>query len=206
MLRSEATDSACSPRFEFLKGFLRRPSLVGSVTPSSRFLEKAIVSQAGLSALRSVVELGPGTGGTTRAMLRAMPRRATLLAIEFDPLFAEIVASADDPRLIVQQGSAEDLATLVERHRLAPPEAVVSGIPFSSMTPEMGQRILRSIREVLAPGGVFVAYQLRSTVAELAMPAFGSPERRWEVRNLPPLRIFRWRVPGGGVREQSHTS
>jgi phospholipid N-methyltransferase len=51
----------------FFRGFLRHPSLIGSVIPSSRFLERRVVEVAGIAHSRSVVELGPGTGGITRA-------------------------------------------------------------------------------------------------------------------------------------------
>ena len=53
----------------FFRGFLRQPALIGSVIPSSRFLERRIVEAYGIAHSRMVVELGPGTGGTTRAIL-----------------------------------------------------------------------------------------------------------------------------------------
>ncbi len=149
----------------------------------------------GLDQVSSAVELGPGTGGTTRALLRSLPSKANLLAIELDPGFARIVASIDDPRLVVHLGSAEQIAQAVSQHGLRPPQVVVSGIPFSSMPRDVGTRIIRAIRDALAPGGIFVAYQFRSTVAELANPVFGAPDRRWELRNVPPMRLFRWRAP-----------
>ncbi len=184
------------PRLAFLKGFLRHPRDVGSVIPSSRFLERLIVEQAGIHTARSVVELGPGTGGTTRALLRALPEGASLLALELDPEFAALVGACPDPRLRVECGSAEQLHQALERHRLAPPQAVVSGIPFSTMPPEVGRRVLEAVRACLAPGGVFVAYQVRAVVADLAAPVFGAPEVHWSLLNLPPLRVFRWRMPG----------
>ena len=60
-------------RLKFLQGFLKRPQQVGSVIPSSRYLERRVVDRAGVKDSHMVVELGPGTGGTTRAILRALP-------------------------------------------------------------------------------------------------------------------------------------
>jgi phosphatidylethanolamine/phosphatidyl-N-methylethanolamine N-methyltransferase len=57
----------------FFLGFLRRPGAVGSVIPSSRFLERRLVEVGEVRARAWSVELGPGTGGTTRALLAAMP-------------------------------------------------------------------------------------------------------------------------------------
>ena len=67
-------------RFAFLQGFLKRPREVGSIIPSSRFLERRIVRSAGVEDTGIIVELGPGTGGTTRALLRAMKPTSKLLA------------------------------------------------------------------------------------------------------------------------------
>ncbi|MEN9773510.1 MAG: hypothetical protein RL322_580 [Pseudomonadota bacterium] len=181
-------------RLAFLKGFFRRPGDVGSVIPSSRYLERRIVRAAELEQADSVVELGPGTGGTTRAFLNRMRPDATLLAIELDPQFCEIVRRIDDRRLTVHQGSAEMLPSLIEQYRLAPPQVVISGIPFSTMPRAIGTRIVEAVRDTLRPGGLFVAYQFRAAVAEIARPVLGEPETTTELINVPPMRVFRWRV------------
>ncbi len=193
MFRFEALRPQQDDRLAFLKGFLRQPRDVGSVIPSSRFLERKMVRMAGIGQAQSVVELGPGTGGTTRAILAAMPESATLLAIELDPAFVDHTRDIDDRRLIVHQGSAEQLAELIMAHRLRPPEAILSGIPFSTMPEATGTRIIEAIRDVLAPGGCFVAYQFRGAVADRARPIFGEPEVSTEFLNIPPMRVYRWR-------------
>ena len=154
-----------------------------------------MVRMAGVAQAESVIELGPGTGGTTRAILAAMPETATLLAIELDPAFADHVRNIDDRRLIVHQGSAEHLAELIAAHRLRAPNAILSGIPFSTMPEDVGTRIIEAIREVLAPGGCFVAYQFRGAVAERARPILGEPDVSPEFLNIPPMRVYRWRKP-----------
>lgn len=193
MFRFEALRPQQDDRLAFLKGFLRQPKGVGSVIPSSRFLERKMVRMAGVERAESVIELGPGTGGTTRAILAAMPETATLLAIELDPAFADHVRNIDDRRLIVHQGSAEHLAELIAAHRLRPPNAILSGIPFSTMPEDAGTGIIEAIRDVLAPGGCFVAYQFRGAVAERARPILGEPDVSPEFLNIPPMRVYRWR-------------
>ena len=184
---------ATDPRIEFLRGFLQRPMEVGSIVPSSRFLERRIVRASGIQDARLIVELGPGTGGTTRALLRAMRPDATLLAIELHPRFAAHLRSEiPDPRLIVHEGSATDIAAALARHGLGRPEVVLSGIPFSTMPREIGTGILRAAHEALAPGGRFVAYQVRDRVAILGREVFGPPAVQLELRNVPPMRVYRW--------------
>jgi phospholipid N-methyltransferase len=188
----------------FLQGFLRRPQQVASVVPSSRFLERRLVSLAGVRSAQLVVELGPGTGGTTRALLAALPASARLLCIELDPDFAALLRRETDPRLIVHHGSAEQLEEILALHGLAAPDVVISGIPFSIIPPAVGARIIESIRRALAPSGCFLAYQVRGTVAELAKPVLGEPDTTLELLNLPPVRVFRWHLgaPRRGVRER----
>jgi phospholipid N-methyltransferase len=180
-------------RLAFLRVFLKKPQQVGSVIPSSRFLERKLVELAGAKSARLVVELGPGTGGTTRALLRALPADAKLLAIEIDPRFAAILRESADPRLIVHEGSAGDVAEALRAHGLGAPDAVLSGIPFSTLGAALGERIVGAIFDVLPAGGRFVAYQVRDRVLEVARPFFGRAQVEVELRNIPPMRIFRWR-------------
>jgi phospholipid N-methyltransferase len=185
--------STPSSYLDFFLGFLRHPSRVGSVIPSSRFLEQQIVSAAGLERARCAVELGPGTGGTTRALLQALPAEATLLTIELDDQFSAGLNAIGDPRLINHTGSAADLISILDHHQLPAVDVVVSGIPFSTMPPAVSAAVLKAVDSALAPGGRFVAYQFRSHVAKLAEPVFGparSVSRAW--LNVPPMRCYQW--------------
>jgi len=184
-------------RLDFLRGFLKEPKQVGSVIPSSRYMERRIIEFAAPVEARTVVELGPGTGGTTRALLEAMPADGRLLAIELDARFTAIVARIADPRLIAHTGSAADLDGILRQHGLDRADVVISGIPFSTMPAPLGTRILEGVRDSLTEGGSFVAYQFRAEVARLAGPVFGAPQRSALVPlNIPPMRIWQWRRPG----------
>ncbi len=180
----------------FLRGFLRNPGQVGSVWPSSRWLEQRLVQRAGIAQARTVVELGPGTGGTTAAFLQALPASGRLLAVELDPGFhGHLAHTLDDPRLLLELASAERLADLLAARRLPAPEAIVSGIPFSTMPADVADRIAALVAQVLRPGGRFVAYQVRAHVARYTAPHLGPARREWELLNVPPVRVFSWTKP-----------
>ena len=182
-------------RLAFLRGFLTRPKEVGSIIPSSRFMERRIARTAELSTARLVVELGPGTGGTTRALLRHMTPEATLLAIEINPDFVRLLGrTIQDPRLIVHHGSATEIPSILAEHGLGAPDVILSGIPFSTMERALGTAILRSVRDSLSPAGRFVAYQFRDRVHTLGQGVFGRASVQTELRNVPPMRIYRWDV------------
>lgn len=184
-----------SDRVVFMQQFLKHPHQVGSIIPSSRFLERRIIDLVDVGSVQTVVELGTGTGGTTRAILRALPPSATLLTIEINPQFCGLTGRIPDPRLIVHCGSALELQDILSSYGLPAPEAVVSGIPFSTMDRIVGVRILEAISSVLAPGGRFVAYQVSARVADLARPFLGPARVEVEFLNVPPMRLYRWEKP-----------
>jgi phosphatidylethanolamine/phosphatidyl-N-methylethanolamine N-methyltransferase len=180
----------------FLRGFLERPKEVGSIIPSSRWMERRITRTADLAHAKLAVELGPGTGGTTKALLAAMAPDAKLLAIEINPGFCELIQeSINDPRLIVHEGSAADIPEALVKHDLGAPDVVLSGIPFSTMPKELGIAIVRSVQSSLAPGGRFVAYQFRDVVHTLGKQVFGPASVQLELLNMPPMRVYRWDTP-----------
>lgn len=159
-------------------------------------MERRIVDYADLAAAKVVVELGPGTGGTTRALLAAMAPDARLVTIDLDPEFSAVVAGLGDSRVIAHTGSAEELPEVLRAHDLGDADAVISGIPFSTMPTTIGESILRAVAASLSSEGVFVAYQFRSAVARLAEPVFGSPRRTGTVLfNIPPMKIWQWGKP-----------
>ena len=181
-------------RLAFLRGFLKKPKEVGSIIPSSRFMEKRIVRAAELARADVVIELGPGTGGTTRALLGHMKRLR--LAMEINPHFVRLLRrTIRDPRLIVHEGSAQEIASALADNGLGAADVILSGIPFSTMQREVGLGILHSVYDNLAPSGRFVAYQFRDRVGNLGRHVFGSPHVETELLNVPPMRIYRWDKP-----------
>lgn len=182
----------------FARQFLRHPMQVASLVPSSRFLMRRIVSAAAVDRAGLVVELGPGTGGTTRALLDALPAHGRLLAIELNADLHRAVSSIPDERLIAHQGNACDLPEILSDYGLGEADAVVSGIPFSTISRSVGERIVTAIADVLAADGCFVAYQARGRVAELCRPHLGIPRVHTEFLNLPPMRVFHWARAGAG--------
>jgi phospholipid N-methyltransferase len=184
-------------RIVFLQEFLKHPRQVASIVPSSRYLERHIVELADIRSASTIVELGTGTGGTTRAILDAMSPDAKLLCIEINPQLCALLGRIRDRRLFVHCGNAYELGDALSSCGLAAPEAVVSGIPFSTMIRTTAQRVLETISSALIPGGRFVAYQVSSQVDDLSTPLLGPARVEVEFRNIPPVRLYRWekRVP-----------
>jgi len=183
-------------QYAFFQEFLKHPLQIGSVIPSSRFLEKRILDVSGVCSAKTIVELGSGTGGTTRAILNGMPRHARLLSIEINPHLHGSVSKISDNRLIAHLGDACELETILGRYEMGRPEVVISGIPFSTMSHRAGLQVVEAISSLLAPNGRFVAYQVSKRVAELCRPLLGTGQMEVELLNIPPVRVYQWEKNG----------
>jgi phospholipid N-methyltransferase len=118
---------------------------------------------------------------------------ARLLVIEINGRFARVIRhSVRDTRLLVHRGSAAHITEILQEHALGAPDVVLSGIPFSTMPQRVGIEILREVHGALAPGGRFVAYQVRDRVETLGKEVFGRARIQTELLNLPPMRVFCW--------------
>jgi len=179
-------------RMVFFREFLNHPRQVASLIPSSRFLERRIVDLAQTRSAQIVVELGAGTGGTTRAILKAMSPSARLLSIEINPRFCALLRRIKDPRLTVHCGGAQELREAISLYGLPAPDVIISGIPFSTLGRSVGRRIIETISAALVVGGRFVAYQISNHVEELSRPLLGPARVEMELINIPPLRIYQW--------------
>lgn len=196
MLNQKTLHALINGRLALFQEFLKHPCQIGSVISSSRFLEFRIVESAGIGSAKTIVELGPGTGRTTRAILKAMTPRSKLLSIERNPHLHSLVNRIEDDRLITHLGNADDLMQILSIYGIDTPEVLISGIPFSTMSHASGSRIVETISSVLAPGGRFVAYQVSKRVAYLCRPILGPGKMEVELFNLPPHRVYRWEKNG----------
>jgi len=165
----------------FLKVSRRHFRTTGAVLPSSPFLARALVQPLkGDRPAAHILEVGPGTGAVTRAIVRRMRVGDQLDAVELNPQFADRLRFriATDPfyrgvrdNIRVIQASVEDL----------PGEAVydfiVSGLPFNSFPSTLVQRIFRAYGRLLKPGGV-VSYFEYVLVRHLQTPFVNRVERR----------------------------
>lgn len=184
-----------SPGFQdelrFLRGALARPRSVGAIAPSSPALARAIAAQIDPILPGNVLELGPGTGVITQAIVAmgVLPER--LVMIEYDPHFANLLADRFI-RARVVQGDAYDLeATLGPAQE--PYAAVVSGLPLLNQPPEKRKSLIESALDRLLPGAPFVQFSygfkppvLGTLKSPVQLGAFV-----W--RNLPPARVWVYR-------------
>ena len=192
-----------SDGFRFFLQWLRRPGQVGAVIPSGPALAAALAAEIDAEAPGAVVELGPGTGRVTRALLEVGVEPGQLVAIERDASFCNLLRERF-PAVRIVSGKARTLEPLLRRLGVGPVKAVVSSLPLLSMTGEHRRAVLSQIAAVLGAEGVLVQYTYG--MAAPVPPDLGAEldligERTtWVLANLPPAAVWRYRrnrsVPG----------
>jgi phosphatidylethanolamine/phosphatidyl-N-methylethanolamine N-methyltransferase len=177
----------------FLKTFLANPMRVAAVLPSGRRLAKTVAGQIDSEPGGAVLELGPGTGAVTKAILDRGIAPHDLAAIESDPDFAASLRR-DFGRVRIIEGDALDFPSLLARAGIATPlRSIVSGIPVLSRPLPVRRKLLADAMAALKPHGPFVQF---SYGAEPPIPADASIEVRraalvWQ--NVPPMHVWVYR-------------
>jgi phospholipid N-methyltransferase len=175
----------------FARNFFKHPRMLGSIIPSSRFLVHDLMRQVDWSRAKVLVEYGPGVGNITTEVLRRMGPDARLVVFETNDDFVGFLRDAiPDPRLTVVHGSAADVGRVLGELGLGSADVVISGIPFSTMPPEVGEAIVRSTREALRPGGRFLVYQFSREVLRLLRREFQEIREAFEPFNILPARLY----------------
>ena len=180
-----------SPQWQFLRGFLKHPVMVGSIIPSSRVLIDKMLGPVDWANTRLFVEYGPGVGTFTRHVLDRLGPDATLVTIDTNPDFTSYLRkSIDDPRLVAVTGSAADVEQILAERSLGQADYVLSGLPFSTLPPGVGDAIGEATAKVIRPGGAFLVYQFNPKVRDFIKPYFERIERGFEWVNVPPATLF----------------
>lgn len=172
----------------FFREGIRDPG-VASLFPTLRSTVRHIIEAVDFENSRLVVEYGPGTGVMTRELLAHLTPNSRLVVIERNRAFAQSLRGIDDKRLTVIEGSALDVIPLLRDMSQHKVDCVISGIPFSALTPPVAEKLVADTRTCLRPEGKFVVYQIRSSVLRHLQKVFASVQERW-VWHIPPYRVY----------------
>lgn len=176
----------------FLKAWREAPLRTGAFAPSSRALAKAMVDVL-VDGRRPgrVIEVGPGTGPFTRALVDAGYDEANMLLIEYNPEFVALLKKRH-PRATVVQGSAFDIDTIAAEQGWDQVDGVVSGLPLYVYPVADRQKLMReAVRLSNERGGmVQFTYFFKSPVPHV--PGVRQRYRRFVPLNLWPASVWRY--------------
>jgi phosphatidylethanolamine/phosphatidyl-N-methylethanolamine N-methyltransferase len=177
----------------FIRSWIEKPLSIGSVTPSSRVLARAMAAYVDPDSKGPVIELGPGTGPVTEALVAHGIDPARLILLEFDPTFCRLLRRRY-PAATVVEGDAYSLKRALGSHLAAPAAAVVSGLPLFTKPLKTRLKLVYEAFALMLPGAPFVQFTY-ATVPPIpkALDRVRSEasERIW--MNIPPARIWVYR-------------
>ncbi len=180
----------------FFYHWLRRPGRVGALVPTGPALAAALAAEIDTEALGAVIELGPGTGRVTGALLEVGVAPGQLVAIERNDSFCKLLRERF-PEVRIVLGEARALEQLLQQAVVGPVKAVTSSLPLLSMTRGDRRAVLSQIAAVLGAEGVLVQYTYgpaapvpRELGAELGLIG---ERTNWVLANLPPAAVWRYR-------------
>ncbi len=156
-----STGARNTQAIRFLGQVLQNPAQVGSVTPSSRHLARAMVAGVPMSTAGLVVEYGPGTGALTRVLADHLPATGRLVAMETNPSFCLFLARHFPQIRVIEDDAAN--AHIHLAGELGTADAIFSGLPSSLMSPAQLAATVQATDLLLRPGGHFRAFLYHHT-------------------------------------------
>nr|WP_246718816.1 rRNA adenine N-6-methyltransferase family protein [Microvirga terrestris] len=173
-----------------MRSWLERPLTIGAVTPSGKILARTMASYVDPRIPGPVIELGPGTGPVTDALIRRGVAQDRLVLIEYNPEFCQLLKRRF-PKATIIQGDAYDLKETLSGILKEPGAATVSSLPL--FTKPMDQRLdlLETAQAMMHPNAPFIQF----TYA--VVPPIPARSQSYKVRasnriwrNLPPARVW----------------
>jgi len=185
---------------EFLHAFLKNPTKVGSITPSSPELAHEMLKGVKPDADNVVIELGVGTGAITKFLQELVPDERSYLGIELDEGLVRVVGK-NFPDLNIVCGNAADMCEIYQQSGLGKVSYIISCLPFVSLPADIRDAVLDEVDKFVQRGCIFRTlqyahgYYLPSAIKfrKLMQERFGKEKRSpLVVKNVPPGYLLTW--------------
>ena len=178
---------------QFIRSWIEKPLSTGAVMPSGKLRARLMARQVDPKLPGPIIELGPGTGPVTEALVAQGIDPARLVLVEFNPVFCRLLRSRY-PEATVVQGDAYRLKHLLGSLLREPAAAVVSGLPLFNKPLRTRLRLISDAFGLLLPQAPFIQFTY-AVVSPIPRNLPGvharSTERVW--RNLPPAQVWVYR-------------
>lgn len=174
-------------RWSFFREALKSFRSTGAIASSSPALVKKLIEPLPTDRPLNIVELGPGDGCVTRAILAKVHPGSKVTAFEINETFVAHLAGIEDKRLRVLPVGAERIAEYFPDGSV---DYVVSSLPLSMIPKEVKSEILQRARIALGPDGEYFQYQYALQDYSLLKDVFGRVSVSFTVANLPPAFIY----------------
>jgi phosphatidylethanolamine/phosphatidyl-N-methylethanolamine N-methyltransferase len=177
----------------FIRTWIEKPLTTGAVAPSGKVLARTMASYVDPRVAGPVIELGPGTGPVTEALVAQGVDPSRLVLVEFDPAFCRLLR-VRYPEATIVQGDAYSLKRLLAGLLQQPAAAVVSSLPLITKPVRMRLRVLFEAFGLMSPGAPFIQFTYATMPPipkRLDRVSAEASERIW--LNIPPARVWVYR-------------
>ena len=179
-------------RIDFFKEAVKSFKTSGTVTPSSRFLAKRMLSKIDFSKADVLVELGPGNGAITKLILKKLHPKATLICFEINESFYKELSKIKHKQLIVLKASAEKIQEKLDILGFNKSNHIISSLPLTIIPDKISNDILKKSYKSLKQNGTFIQYQYSLTYYKKLKKVFSTDiSLEFEPLNFPPAFVYR---------------
>ncbi|ACL61674.1 class I SAM-dependent methyltransferase [Methylobacterium nodulans] len=179
----------------FLRSWFERPLVTGAVTPSGRLLARTMASYVDPRLPGPVIELGPGTGPVTDALVRRGIEQERLVLVEYNPDFCELLRRRF-PRATILRGDAYRMRETLRDIVTEPACATISSLPLFTKPLERRLDLLQEAHDLMQPNAPFVQFTYAVVPPIPARSSDYTASRSNKVwLNLPPARVWVYRRP-----------
>lgn len=178
----------------FLTSWFRNPKTVGAIAPSGPVLSRAMAAIVDPALEGPIVELGPGTGPVTAALLERGIDPKRLVLVEYDKDFCASLRRRF-PEVNVIEGDAFALDVTLGAHAKPPLAAIVSSLPLLNFPQEQRQKLIEISMRLLRPHAPFIQFTYgANSPLPVASPLYETSASKRIWRNLPPARVWTYRA------------
>lgn len=177
-------------QYYFIKQWVKAPLQTGAVVPSSQKLAHAMVAKVKGDPELPIIELGPGTGVVTQAILDAGIQAEKLHSIEFNSNFAQKLQRRFTDINVIE-GDAYDLNNVLVKHGIDKVRAIISSLPLFTQPVEKRRSLLDQCVKLMPSGEPFIQFSYAF------VPAFHGAKQRYRIEtsnwiwfNIPPARVW----------------
>lgn len=175
----------------FFMEYLKNPSKIGAIAPSSKWLAKKMVGQIRFKECRCIVEYGPGTGVFTDEVIRRK-KNITFIVIEQNREFYLRLKKkySKIKNLVLINGDASNIEKYLADRGIDKVDYIISGLPFASLPSKVSHNILKATQRVIGRKGKFITFQYTLLKKKFFLNYFNIDKITFEIKNLPPAFVL----------------
>jgi len=165
--------------------------MVGSMTPSSRFLAAKMLNHISIEEAKVVVELGPGTGVFTEKILEKMGENTQLIVVELnDDFYNTLQNKFHHPNLHLKHGSADQIGIYLKEYGFEKADLIISSLPLANFPSDLRKNVIETAKNCLDDKGKFVQFQYSLQSLKTLKRNFHLVKVEFTAFNFPPAFVY----------------